>query len=298
MSTSLIQGTLTGITPNVPWPAAQDRPKPRFRTARACASPSCPHKGKLWPSWLRIVSPIEFGGRTYCGPECFAPALEERVRRLQTGFVNATTKQNRMPLGLLLLQRGLFSQTQLREALRRQREAGKGKIGYWLQELGLIDEQNLTSALAQQYGCPTFPLERLASPLELEQLLPLTLLESVCAVPAYAGSNTGALYLAFGDRVDRSTLFAIEQMLGRPTIGCVAKQSVVCELLEQYRRTTTRNEIHFESMRETGEITRTVYNYARELKAQRITALSTRNYIWARLHRLSSSRDLLFRMIR
>jgi hypothetical protein len=203
-----------------------------------------------------------------------------------------------MPVGLLLLQRGLLSQTQLREALQRQREAGKGKIGYWLRELGLIDEETLTSVLAQQYGCPKFPLERLASPLELEQLLPLTLLESVCAVPAYSGPDTGALYLAFGDRVDRSALFAIEQMLGRQTIGCVARESVVCELLEQYRRTTNRTEIHFESMREPVEITRTVYNYARELKAQRITLITTRNYIWVRLHRLVSNRDLLFRMTR
>src|SRR5215813_9693425 len=166
MSTSLIQGTLTGISPNASWPAVQDRSRSRFRTAHACAAPNCPHKGKLWPSWLRIVSPVEFDGRVYCGAECFTPALEERVRRLQSGFVNATTKQNRMPLGLLLLQRGLLSQVQLREALRRQREAGKGKIGYWLRELGLIDEENLTSALAQQHGCPKFPLERLASPLE------------------------------------------------------------------------------------------------------------------------------------
>jgi hypothetical protein len=313
MNTSLM-GSLTGAPAGVPWPgtsyaagSATDsgkssmprrRPRSRFHTAHSCAAPNCPYKGKLWPSWLRIVSPVEFGGRAYCDVQCLQPALEEKVRRLQTGFVNATRKQNRMPVGLLLLQRGLISQNQLREALQRQREAGRGKIGYWLRELGLVDEQNLTCALAQQYGCPTFPLERLASPLELDRLVPLTLLESACAVPAHAGPDEGALYLAFGDRVDRSTLFAIEQMLGRQTIGCVAKESVVHELLEQYRRTTTRTEIHFESMREAVEVTRTVFNYSRELKAQRIALISTRNYIWARLERQSSSRDLLFRMIR
>lgn len=203
-----------------------------------------------------------------------------------------------MPVGLLLLQRGLVSQDQLRTALGKQREAGKGRIGYWLRELGLVDEHSLTSALAQQYGCAVFPLERLPSPVTLENLLPFTLLESVCAVPAYAESDKGSLYLAFGDRLDRSTLFAVEQMLGRPTIGCVAKESVVYELLEHYRRTTPRGEIHFESMRDPVEMTRTIYNYARELRAQRITSINTRNYIWVRIHREAAIRDLLFRMTR
>jgi hypothetical protein len=280
------------------WSTMKRRSKSRFSTARSCAAPNCPYRGKLWPSWLRIVSPIEFEGRVFCDAQCLQPALDEKVRRLQTGFVNARQKQNRMPVGLLLLQRGLLSQEQLRDALLRQRTAGKGKIGYWLRELGLVDEQDLTNALAQQYGCPTFPLERLASPLGLERLVPLTLLESVCAVPAQAGADRGTLYLAFGDRVDRSTLFAIEQMVGRQTIGCVARETVVNELLEQYRRITIRTEIHFESMRESAEVTRTIYNYSRELKAERITLISTRNYIWARLHHEASTRDLLFKMIR
>src|SRR5262249_29982065 len=210
----------------------------------------CPHRGKLWPSWLRIAASIQFEGRTYCSALCLTPALEQRIRKLQSGFANEKPRSSRMPVGLLLLQRGLVSQDQLRTALGKQREAGKGRIGYWLRELGLVDEHSLTSALAQQYGCAVFPLERLPSPVTLENLLPFTLLESVCAVPAYAESDKGSLYLAFGDRLDRSTLFAVEQMLGRPTIGCVAKESVVYELLEHYRRTTPRGEIHFESMRD------------------------------------------------
>jgi len=298
MSTSLIQGTLTGVSRDIAWSVLPAKPKSRLRLSSICAAANCPHKGKLWPSWFRILSPVQFEGRVYCDAQCFQPEVEERIRRLQASFVNAKPKPSRMPVGLLLLQRGLVTADQLREALRRQREAGKGKIGYWLRERGLVDEGNLTSALAQQFGCPTFPLERLASPLQLENLLPLTLLESICAVPAYAGSDTGALYLAFGDRVDRSALFAIEQMLGRQTIGCIAKESMVHELLEQYRRSTSRGEIHFESMREPVEMTRTIYNYARELKSQRIALINTRNYIWARLHREGSSRDLLFRMMR
>src|SRR5262249_26903135 len=160
MTTSLIQSTLTGISSDVPW-TPPEKLGSRFRIARGCASSDCPHRGKLWPSWLRIAASIQFEGRTYCSALCLTPALEQRIRKLQSGFANEKPRSSRMPVGLLLLQRGLVSQDQLRTALGKQREAGKGRIGYWLRELGLVDEHSLTSALAQQYGCAVFPLERL-----------------------------------------------------------------------------------------------------------------------------------------
>jgi hypothetical protein len=280
------------------WDVKVERRRRRHRLATICESESCPHRGTLWPSWLRIVSPVQFEGRLYCDVSCLLPALASRVQKLQAGFVDGKRKPNRMPLGLILLQRGVLSQAQLREALKVQRESGRGRIGYWLRELGMVDESSLTAALGQQYGCPVFPLERMPSLVGLNDLVPLSLLESSCVVPAHSASDTGVLYLAFGDRVDRSTLFAIEQMLGRRTVGCVARETAVNEVLERFRRIGARDEIRFDSVREPGEMTETIGNYARELQADRIAVMNTSTFIWARFQCGPSTRDLLFRMQR
>jgi hypothetical protein len=297
MSTTTIGALPLGQMGDASWNVQPAPRKSRRQPASVCEGPACPHRGRLWPSWLRIVSPIQFEGRLYCDAKCLMPVLTARVQRLQTGFVDAVRKPNRMPLGLVLLQRGALSQAQLREALGRQREAGRGRIGYWLRELGMVDEQNLTAALGQQYGCPVFPLERMASPMLLSDLIPLTLLESACVVPAHSASNGNVLYLAFGDRVDHSTLFAIEQMLGRQTVGCVAREAVVNEVLELFRRAGQRDEIRFDSVREPSEMTGTICNYARELEAQRIAVINTSTFVWARFHSRKSIRDVLFKML-
>jgi hypothetical protein len=296
-------GTATLGLPPLPdaaeasWSAPLKPQSSRHRLASVCQSPECPYRGKLWPAWLRIVSPIQFEGRFYCDTNCLTPVLNARIQRLQTGFVDVKRKPHRMPLGLVLLQRGALSQAQLREALRLQREAGRGRIGYWLRELGAVDEQNLTAALAQQYGCPVFPLERMPSPMLLSDLIPLTLLETSRFVPAHSASNGNVLYLAFGDRVDHSTLFAIEQMLGRQTVGCVSREAVVNEILESFRNAGPRHEIRFESVRQAGEMTGAICNYARELEADRVAVVNTSSYVWARFHRKESVRDLLFKML-
>lgn len=297
MSTTTVAPLLLGGRSDAAWIVQPVTRKPRHHLASVCKGPECPHKGKLWPSWLHIVSPIRFEGQLYCDTTCLMPVLCARVQRLQTGFVNAKPRPNRMPLGLVLLQRGAVSPAQLREGLRLQKEAGHGKIGFWLREIGAVDEQSLTAALGQQSGLPVFPLERIASPMLLSTLLPLTLLESACVVPAHSASNGSVLYLAFGGRVDHSTLFAIEQVLGRQTVGCVARESVVNEVLESFRHAGLPDEIRFDSMRDAVEMTGAICNYARELQAGHVAVINTSTYIWARLYSQKLSRDMLFRML-
>src|ERR1700675_272037 len=123
-----------------------------------CARPDCPHRHRLWPTRLRKTTGITFDGRWYCELLCLQPLLEYRLRNLLSASVLQKSRAYRLPLGLLLVDGGAISPDLLRETLRLQREGGTGRIGDWLLQTGAISEQQLSVALAQQWGCPVFPL--------------------------------------------------------------------------------------------------------------------------------------------
>src|SRR5438034_5694222 len=85
------------------------------RFATRCSADPCPNRGRLWPSWLRLEHGLYFEGRWYCEPSCLEPVLEFRVRHLLSGFLSHKRKNHRVPLGLLLVQRGVISADQRSE---------------------------------------------------------------------------------------------------------------------------------------------------------------------------------------
>ena len=267
------------------------------RISARCSGPECPYRGKLWPSWLRKTAGVEFEDLWYCEIGCLRPVLVLRVQDLLSRFLHEGSRAHRVPLGLLLVSRNVISSDQLREALRLQRETRRGRIGDWLRQLGVVSEQQITAALGQQWGCPVFPLERLAANPLFTRLLPLSLLEAVNAVPAYASQDRSVLHLAFGDRIDHTSLYAIEQMLGCQTVACVAAQSAITATLTEFHRHTASEDTCFETVRDPREMTWTICSYATELRAFRVTIVRASSYVWVRFHRRHLSRDLLFRII-
>src|ERR1700687_2309333 len=172
------------------------------RLARRCAATECPYRGKLWPARFGKLRGVRFEGRWYCEAECLKPLLEFRMRHLLSNFVAQNTSSHRLPLGLLLVTRGAISADQLREGLRKQRDAGGGRLGDWFRQMGTVNEQQLTAALGQQWGCPVFPLEHQTPHPSWSGLLPLPLLESARTVPVHASPDGRVLHLCFGDHLD------------------------------------------------------------------------------------------------
>ena len=266
------------------------------RFAPTCASPLCPHRGKLWPSRLRKNSGVFFDSLWFCEPACFGAQLEYRVRNLLSTFLEQKTKSHRLPLGLLLVEQGAVTHTQLRDALRLQRESASGRIGDFFFGIGAITEHQLTSALAQQWGCPIFPLERQHPHPSWSALVPLALLESALAVPAHSNPDTRTLHIAFAERPDHTLLYAVEQMLDCRTVACMAAKSAVSQLLDHLRAATPA-EISFDTVRDPGEISYTICNYAQELRASRVAIARVTAHIWVRFYRRDANRDLLFRIL-
>src|SRR5579863_13723 len=265
--------------------------------AQPCAGAECIYRGKLWPSWLRKFTGTEFEGRWYCDFNCMKPVLMARLRHLLGGFHQEKPRSYRLPIGLLLVHRGIISSSDLREALRHQRESGQGRLGEVLRAMNVVNDQQLASALGSQWGCPVFPLERQPTHLSYGELLPLPLLESSRSVPAYFSTDGQTLHLAFGERLDHTTLYAVGEMLNCRTFPCVASESSVEQTLDHFRRTVPRQETCFDTIREPREMAWTICSYAEHLKSARTSIVRAGAYVWVRFFRDKSTRDLLFRIL-
>ncbi|HEY2461207.1 MAG TPA: hypothetical protein VGI16_10370 [Candidatus Acidoferrum sp.] len=219
------------------------------------------------------------------------------MQELLSSFNREKTRNYRLPLGLLLINRGVISHEQLREAIRLQREAGSGRIGSWLSQMGLLSEQQLTASLAQQWGCPVFPANNLSNLQIWHDLLPLTLLESARAFPAHISGDGRVVHLAFGERLDHTLLYAVEKMLDCRTFACVLPESTISALLDEMRGRSEKTEACFDTMRDPREMAGTVCNYAVELQANRLAVARGTAHVWARFYRKNATRDLLFRIL-
>jgi hypothetical protein len=274
----------------------------RFRLQ--CAAPDCTHRGKLWSTWRAKARGLTLGGRWYCTAECFHEHLVSSVRGLLASAAPPRPRRHRLPLGLLLVNNGVISHQQLREALQvqAQLQAQSGgeksgeKLGHLLREMRIIAADDLTAALASQWGCPVYPLDPRAPLFGCQDLLPLPLLEAARAVPVYVSPDGGSLHLAFGERLDHTTLYAVERMLGCRTIACVANEESVGLRLEEMHRTNSIAETSFDTMRDPREIAWTIRSYAGEYRAVTINVARASSYLWVRFSRRRFARDLLFRI--
>jgi Type II secretion system (T2SS), protein E, N-terminal domain len=295
-NSSFPSGSLVGFLRRAAPPSAWLR-----RLQLRCASPDCEQRDRLWPSFLGPSflgksRGVMLDGRWYCTGECLLEPLITQVRGLLAGSGRDRPRRYRVPLGSLLVDRGTISQQQLREALQVQSNSGGEKLGCVLRQMGAVHAEALTAALAHQWGCPVFPLDPQAPLLGCQDLLPLSLLESARAVPVYVSPDGRSLHLAFGDRLDHTTLYAVERMLKCRAIACVADETAVAKVLEELHRGAGEAESSFDTMRDPREIAWTIRSYAGEYRASQIAVARASAYVWVRFASRRLTRDLLFRI--
>ena len=106
------------------------------RFARKCESPACRHGKRLWRTWLEPLRGHSLDGHWYCSTDCFDQALVSAIGQFLPGTPPPPAKAHRVPLGLLMLSRGLVDNEQLKKALKAQRDSGSGRLGEWLRHIG------------------------------------------------------------------------------------------------------------------------------------------------------------------
>ena len=162
-----------------------------------CSLVSCTRSQSYWQRLRDRHRPngTVLQGAFYCQPQCLETALINQLSRLRL-MVPAPQPPNRIPLGLLMVARGKLTHDEVRAALEAQRRARYGKIGEWIEKLGFATEQEVTTALALQWGCP---VATSFDPSTVQSLgnIPLPILEAFQMLPInYASPPTPSTSLS------------------------------------------------------------------------------------------------------
>lgn len=267
---------------------------PMQKAFRTCENSDCRQRRFFWPAWPRKEYGISLQGQWYCGPECFEKGVLSAFFRLRPAAEGDPKRQHRIPIGLLLLSRGTITDEQLKKALALQRQRGAGKIGKILREIRAVSEQAITEGLAAQWGCPVYPLGKAHEFLQCASLLPLPLLEAGRMLPVHYLRLQKVLYMGFVERVDRTSLYAIEQLLRLRTVPCVVSETDLCCALESFRPIASAPAAVFENPNEPLGMARTTRSYAWQLGAKQVWIARSGQFIWIRMQTEQDHKDILF----
>jgi hypothetical protein len=235
-------------------------------------------------------------GRWYCGLDCFEQVIIGEFTGLLKLRDEPLPNLHRIPLGLLLLGRGVITGEQLKSALAVQRESHSGRLGRLLVNLGVVSAQDISTALAAQWGCGVFPIERNNHYRDCSQMLPLALIESARMIPVHYHDGSKLLYVAFAENIDHTALYSIERQLDARTEPCVITEAAMEQALDEIRAESRPGEIVFETLWDPGEMARTVRDYSLALGADELLLARPRGFLWVRLRRNGRPHDLLFRL--
>jgi len=130
-------------------------------------------------------------------------------------------------LGQMLVESGVISMDQLRDALELQRIEG-GRLGSNLIKLGYIDEETLVSFLSRQYKIPSVVLsEGMINSIEpaLYGLIPIEKMEDRLVLPIKRVGTT--LKVAMADPIDVFTIDEVRFITGYDIDIVVAAESAI-----------------------------------------------------------------------
>ena len=180
------------------------------RLMAQCANPGC-RSG--WLHLFRKRTRPVFEGGWSCSVECTEARLQLAVRRELAGWVPVEEPHlHRIPLGLLMLEKGLITTAQLRQAVETQKKGGNLRVGEWLVKQGATDEPTVARALGMQWGCPVLSLADFSAETAVA-VMPRLFIEVFGALPIRVAAHR-ILYLGFEERVDSALALSAERMTG------------------------------------------------------------------------------------
>ncbi len=215
------------------------------------------------------------------------------IGQVLPGTAQPTAKTHRVPLGLLMLERGFVDNDQLKQALKAQKDSGSGKVGEWLRHIGAVNEEQVTQMLGLQWSIPVFPLNQSRRYLEYADLVPYPLLEAAEMVPVHYLPNSQMLYVAFIDRVKHSALYALEKMLQCHTEPCLALQSHLLQALKELSSRHAPVDVLANDISDPCEIAAAISVHATKLEATDVRVSGFCGFIWARILAPTGSSDVL-----
>lgn len=228
--------------------------------------------------------------------ECFEDGAREVFSRFNLKAERSRSRRYRLPLGLLLLSKGLISGQHLQEALKAQRESQRGRLGEWLRQQGVVTEEQLTAALGIQWGLPVFHLAESSGFAECAAMAPLEIMEASHMALVHFMPTSRLLYVAFSDGIDFGALRALEQILECNTQPCVIGETEMAEAYENIRRLPRPSETVLDCPRTARELAATVRAWIEANSVGSVMAAPFPEHIWLRIESSSIAGDLLFHL--
>lgn len=134
-------------------------------------------------------------------------------------------------LGKIILDKGLISETQLREAEELQKKTGE-KLSKILVKQGIIEEKKLIGALGEHLGIPPIDLTKLKIDGEVIELVPQNVCEFYSIIPVAKIGN--ALSVAMSDPLNVFAIDDIKLMTGMEIVPTIASEGDILEVLKHY----------------------------------------------------------------
>ncbi|MHC4708185.1 MAG: GspE/PulE family protein, partial [Planctomycetota bacterium] len=138
--------------------------------------------------------------------------------------------KQRRHLGEILYKAGVVEKQAVVNAIRTAKANNK-RLGHVLLELGLVDEETLTKALAKQFGLKYVNLDRTPISSESMKLIPEDIIRRHNILPL--GMNNGRLSLIISDPSDLDTMDAIRFRLNAELECCLANPSKIRAYIQQ-----------------------------------------------------------------
>lgn len=132
------------------------------------------------------------------------------------------SNDDKRPLGKILLQRKLVSQTELDSALKEQGRPGERQrpLASRLAERGAVDELEALRALSEQHGVPGIDLGQVAILLEHLDVVPREVAEAHRILPVLMRGDR--IFLAMADPNDKRVLDELEFVTGKRVFPYIA----------------------------------------------------------------------------
>jgi hypothetical protein len=242
---------------------------------------------------------IKMQNRWYCSSRCFAAAAQEELSALVMS--SRPVKSNhitRMPLGLILMRRGLLTNAQFKELRVEEKEAG-AEIGELLIRQGSVSEKDLTAVRATQWGCPVYTVPKNGEDAGLH--IPSTFIHLYSMIPLHYVAAKNLLLVGFVHGIEYALLYAIERITGSKTQPCFVTPSDFLEQVQQRAQAEDQlgedapTEVKFDSVQSTAEMARILSSYSVHLEADEAVIGKCKEYLWARLKCGPRDVDLLFK---
>jgi hypothetical protein len=262
--------------------------------APRCGNPGC-STNSLLRALTRRRRGITIENGWYCSEGCFEQAVKSKLGELMTSRGKPTkAHRSRVPLGLLLLSRGILTSEQHRLALDHQRLT-EVDFGAAVQHLGFATQEQVTAAVAAQWACPVFSMGD--RPLETQIRIPRRLLELYEMLPVHYAEPERRLMIGFVRSVQHQALYMIEHITSCTAVPCFITAREYELHLDSPSMWFLRDyEVAVDEIVDATEMARLTTKYVIELGADKLRLGKCRDYLWARISGHEQEMDLLFRV--